>query len=232
MNGILETLTTIGIFLGGLLARVGVVLGVMLALVAAALVLLGVARVARAALLRAEGYRTAGGLRFRSGLLYAPGHTWIRPDANRLKVGLDDLAQKLFPWAVAVELPVRGQRVRAGQPVARISAGKQEAFVAAPVSGRVVAVNAAVAREPALMKSDGYGRGWLFAVEPEDRSWKKLPTGEAAGAWLRAEAHRLASFYEHQLGYAAADGGALLGPPSSMLGEEQWKALTRAFLGT
>jgi glycine cleavage system H lipoate-binding protein len=232
MNGILETLTTIGIFLGGILARVGVVLGVMLVLVAAALVLLGVARVARAALLRAEGYRAAGGLRFRSGLMYAPGHTWVRPDGNRLRVGLDDLAQKLFPWAVAVELPVRGQRVRAGQPVARISAGKQEAFVAAPISGTVVAVNAAVARDPALMKSDGYGRGWLFAVEAEDRSWRKLPTGEAARSWLRAEGDRLARFYEHQLGYAAADGGTLLGPPSSMLGEEQWKALTRAFLGT
>lgn len=232
MNGILETLTTIGIFLGGLLARVGVVLGVMLVLVAAALLLLGVARLARTALLWAQGYRAAGGLRFRAGLSYAPGHTWLRADGSRLRVGLDDLAQRLFPWAVAVELPVPGQRVKAGQPVARISAGKQEAFVAAPTSGTVVAVNAAVARDPALLKSDGYGRGWLFAVEPEESSWKKLLTGEAARSWLKAEADRLARFYEHQLGYAAADGGTLLGPPSSMLGEEQWKALTRAFLGT
>jgi hypothetical protein len=96
----------------------------------------------------------------------------------------------------------------------------------------VAAVNAAVVRDPALLKSDGYGRGWLFAVEPEESSWRKLLSGEAARSWLEAEADRLTRFYEHQLGYAAADGGTLLGHPASMLGDEQWKALTRAFLGT
>ena len=37
---------------------------------------------------------------------------------------------------------------------------------------------------------------------------------------------------EHQLGFAAADGGELLAPPPTLLGETQWKALTKAFLGT
>jgi glycine cleavage system H lipoate-binding protein len=232
MNGILETVTSIGIFLGGLLARVGVVVGLMLAFAAAALVLLGVARGARAALLWARGYSAVAGIRFRKGLAYAPGHTWVRAEGDRLRVGLDDLAQKLFPWTVAVELPARGRKVKAGEPVARISAGGKEASVAAPVSGTVVAVNAGVAGDPSLVKSDGYGRGWLFAIEPEGRDWKDLPSGQTARGWLRAEAERLARFYEHQLGYAAADGGTLIGPPSSMLGEEQWRALTRAFLGT
>ncbi|HSN89708.1 MAG TPA: glycine cleavage system protein H, partial [Anaeromyxobacteraceae bacterium] len=211
---------------------VGFVLGVMVALVVAALILLGGARLARMAVLWAQGYRTAGGLRYRAGLSYAPGHTWLRADGSRLRIGLDDLAQRLFPWTVAVELPARGQKVREGEPVARISAGGQEARVAAPVSGTIVAVNAAVARDPALVKSDGYGKGWLFAVEPDDRGWSKLPSGEAARGWLRGEGYRLTRFYEQQLGYAAADGGALLGPPSSLLGPEQWKALVRAFLGT
>lgn len=232
MNGILETLTAIGIFLGGLLARVGVVLGAMIAFAMLALLLLGVAQGARTALLWLQGYRAAGGLRYRAGLAYAPGHTWLRADGDRLRVGLDDLAQRLFPWTVAVELPAPGRKVKEGEPVARISAGGREARVAAPVSGTIVAVNAAVARDPALVKSDAYGRGWLFAVEPEDRAWRRLPSGEAARGWLRGEGDRLSRFYEQQLGYAAADGGTLMGPPSSMLGEEQWKALVRAFLGT
>jgi len=232
MGGILETLTAFGIFVGGLLARVGIVLGVMLAVAAVVLIAIGLARGVKAVALWARGYRVAGGLRYRDGLLYAPGHTWIRPDGPRLRVGLDDLAQRLFPWTVAVALPSRGQRVKKGEPVARVSAGGKEARVAAPVSGTVVAVNAAVAADPALVKSDGYGRGWLFVIEPDDRGWRRLPSGDAARGWLRAEADRLARFYENQLGYAAADGGTLLGPPAEMLGDEQWRALTRSFLGT
>ena len=64
----------------------------------------------------AQGYRAAGKLRFRSGLAYAPGHTWVRDEGSSLKVGLDDLAQKILPWTVAVELPSPGQVVKAGEP--------------------------------------------------------------------------------------------------------------------
>jgi len=232
MNAILETLVAIGIFFGGLISRLGIVLAVMVALLLPVLVFVGAARGLRAVRLWSRGYRSAGVLRFRSGLSYATGNTWVRPEGNRLRVGIDDLAQRLFPWAVAVELPPPGRRVKEGEPVAVISAGGREARVAAPVSGTVVAVNAVVAREPTLLKSDSYGRGWLFSVEPDDRTWRTLPSGEAARGWLRSEGQRLTRFYEEQLGIAATDGGELLGPPPSLLAETQWKALTRAFLCT
>lgn len=232
MSSILEAVTSVGIFLAGLAARVGIVVLVMLALLVPVAAFLGASRGFSTLWHWARGYRTAGGLRYRLGLWYSFGHTWLRPDGSRLRVGLDDLAQRLLPWAVAVELPAPGRKVKAGEPVARVSSGGQEALVAAPVSGTVVTVNPAVAGEPTLLKSDSYGRGWLFAVEPADESWRRLPTGEAARGWLRAESERLARFYEHQLGFAAADGGELTAPPPSLLGESQWKALTKAFLGT
>ena len=232
MNAILETLVAIGVFLAGLVSRVGIVLAVMAALLLPVLLLVGAARGLRAFRLWAKGYRSAGLLRFRSGLSYAPGHTWVRPEGSRLRVGIDDLAQRLFPWAVAVELPPPGRKVREGEPVAVVSAGGREARVAAPVSGTVVTVNAAVVRNPTLLKSDSYGRGWLFSVEPDDRSWRSLPAGEAARGWLRSEGQRLNGFYEQQLGIAATDGGELFGPPPALLGETEWKTLTKAFLST
>jgi glycine cleavage system H lipoate-binding protein len=232
MNAFLETLTAVGVFVGGLAARLGIVLAVMLALLVPVLLAAGAARGFQAVRLRAQGYRAAGSLRFRGGLLYAPTHTWIRPEGARLRVGLDDLAQRLLAWAVAVELPRPGQRVREGEAVAVISSGGREARIAAPVSGTIVAVNPEVAREPTLVKSENYGRGWIFLVEPDAGSWADLPGGEAARAWLQAEGERLSRFFEQNLGYAAADGGELVGPPPSLLGEPEWKALTKAFLGT
>jgi glycine cleavage system H protein len=232
METILEVLTSIGVFVVGIAVRVGVVLAVMLVLALPVVAVLGAARAVRTLRLWAQGYRSAGGVRFRTGLHYAPGHTWVRPEGDRLRVGLDDLAEKILPWAVAIDLPLAGQRVKAGEPVVRISAGGREARLAAPASGRVVALNASVSRQPALVKSDSYGRGWMYAIEPEDGSWRRLLTGEAARAWLGAEAERLARFYEERLGFATADGGELVGQPPALMGEEEWKELTREFLHT
>jgi glycine cleavage system H protein len=232
MTAIIDTLVAAGVFLAGMAARLGLVLAVMLVLLVPVVLLAGGVRALRSLELRLQGYRAAGRLRFRSGLLYAPGHTWVKPEGSRLRVGIDDLAQMLLPWAVAVDLPQAGRRVKEGEPVARVSCGAQEAWVASPVSGTVVALNESVVREPTRVKGECYGGGWLFAVEPDTSEWRSLAGGEAARAWLQAEGQRLGRFYEEHLGFAAADGGELVGPPPSLLGTAQWKALLQAFLRT
>jgi len=93
-------------------------------------------------------------------------------------------------------------------------------------------VNASVVRDPALVKRDGYRKGWLVAIAPADAAWEALPREQEAESFLRRESARWSRFLEERLGFAAADGGELIGPPPSLLGEPEWKALTRAFLGT
>jgi glycine cleavage system H lipoate-binding protein len=232
MTAFIDTLTTIGVFVAGLAARLGIVLVIALLLISPVLLALGAGRAFRAVKMWMEGYRSAGNLRYRGGLTYAPGHTWMKTDGRSLKVGLDDLAQRILPWTVAVSMPRTGQEVREGEPVATLSCGDREVQVAAPTSGRIVAVNAEVMREPTLAKSENYGNGWLFAIEPITPDWQKLPAGERARSWLRAEGERLERFYEEQLGMAAADGGELIAAPDTLLSDAQWKALTRSFLRT
>ena len=232
MTAFIDTLTTIGVFVAGLAARLGIVLVIALILLAPVLLALGAGRVLGAMRMWMQGYRSAGSLRFRGGLSYAPGHTWVKSEGGALKVGLDDLAQRILPWTVAVALPRTGRMVKEGEPVATLSCGDREVKVAAPASGRIVAVNQEVLREPTLAKSENYGSGWLFAIEPADVEWKTLPAGEQARSWLRAEGERLTRFYEDQLGLAAADGGELIGSPETLLTEGQWKILSRSFLRT
>jgi glycine cleavage system H protein len=232
MTATLDVLTAIGVFAAGLVTRLGIVLVVMAALMVPVLLVVGGAKAFGAIRLWLQGYRSAGGLKFRSGLQYAPGHTWVKEDGGSLKVGLDDLAQRILPWTVAVELPAPGQVVREGEPVATLSCGGRDVRVAAPVAGRVLAVNPDVLREPTLAKSENYGGGWLFAIVPDGQAWRSLPFGERARSWLRAEGERLEIFYETQLGMAAADGGELIGSPDTLLTDSQWKALTHSFLRT
>ena len=64
---------------------------------------------------------------------------------------------------------------------------------------------------------------------PRRATWSS-PAAEEAASWLRREAQRLEHFFEHELGLAAADGGALLASPMTSLSEDGWKRLTRTFL--
>jgi glycine cleavage system H lipoate-binding protein len=162
---------------------------------------------------------------------FAPGHTWVAPGRRgTLAVGLDEVAERILPSATALELPARGMEVHRGDPIAVVRAGRRAIRIGAPVDGTVVAVNRRVRRNPGLVKSDPYGRGWLFAVAPRDESWTKLPAGAEAAAWVAAERRRLSRFVEDELGLAAADGGELLAPAPALLGEEGWKRLLAAFL--
>ncbi len=232
MNAIVDTLTVVGVFLVGIVARLGIVLAIGLAILSPVLLFLGARRAFRGASLWMQGYRSAGKLRFRDGLRYAPGHTWMKAEGASFRVGIDDLAQSILPWTVSAELPAVGREVKEGEPVATLSCGEHQVRIAAPATGRIVSVNAAVLREPTLAKSACYGAGWLFAIAPADVAHEALPVGEAARSWLRAEGERLGHFLEAQLGMAAADGGELVGDPGAHLDDKQWKALAKSFLRT
>jgi glycine cleavage system H lipoate-binding protein len=216
----LDILQVLGSFLVGVVGRAGVFLVAALALAAPALVL---ALVWRAVAAR-RGHGVSGEIRL------APNHTWVAPRGRGIAVGVDEIAQRILPSATALELPRAGMEVHRGDPIAVVRAGKRAIRIGAPVDGRVVAVNRRVRRNPALVKEDPYGAGWLFLLEPRDDGWRSLPVGERARTWLAAERRRLALCVEERLGIAAADGGELLEPAPALLGEEGWNEVVAKFL--
>ena len=233
MEYLLATLTSLGVFLLGLLARFALLLLVLAVLaIPVFLVLVGI-RGYGVLRQRALGLTRVDGLFWRPGLYYAPGHTWVKLEGARaLRVGLDDLAQRLLSGVRAVELPRSGAEVQEGAVAAVITCGNKRAAIASPVDGTVTAANEVVGRDPSVIQRDPYARGWLFAVAPANSRYTRFCRGEPARSWLREEGARLAQFLERNLGLAAADGGEFLFPAPSLLSDEQWEALTRAFLKT
>jgi glycine cleavage system H protein len=232
MTTTLEVLQAAGVFLVGLAARAGLLLAVIGLLAFPFMALALALRAAEALRRRRVGLREVAGLQLHPGVHYARCHAWLAPGrGGALRVGLDDLALRLLPAVTGIKGTAPGQLVRRGEPLVTLHAGARTLIVPAPLSGKVVAVNAAVQRDPGLVKRDGYGRGWLVAVRPDDDGWAQLPTGDGAERFLAAESARWSRLIEEELGFAAADGGTLVAPSPTLVGEAGWRRMVEAFVG-
>ena len=225
-----ETLEKVGIVVVGALLRIGVFLAVIAALAIPLVAVAWVVNRVKDARRRALGLHDVNGVTVRPGVRYAPGHTWLLTRAGgAVEVGIDDLALRLLPAVTAVESVRTGTKVKRGEPIATLWGGGRQLPVRAPFDARIVGVNAAVVRDPSLVRSDGYGRGWLVALEPANEEWTSLPLDAEADGWMAQEARRWNQHIEKALGIAAADGGELISPAPWVIGEECWHALVSSF---
>ena len=106
-------------------------------------------------------------------LKYTTEHEWLRTPGEHegsVRVGITHFAQDALGDIVYVSLPAVGDTITAGDTCGELESTKSVSDVYAPVSGEVVAVNAALDATPELVNDDPYGGGWLFEVVPSDAS--------------------------------------------------------------
>ena len=226
----IEILQAVGAFMIGLAGRTALFLvGAVILVIPAAIIAVGINAV-RAR--RERSLARVGNVTYREGAYFAPNHTWLAPtSAGDVDVGIDEVAKKIIPSSTSVEVAAPGTSVRKGETVAVVYAGRHAVPISAPVDGKVTRVNGAIAGNPALVREESYGRGWLFTLAPADNGYLRFPAGYEAAGWLGEEKARLARFVERELGIAAADGGDLRAPLPSALGEKGWRKVVTSFLG-
>jgi len=105
-------------------------------------------------------------------LRYSKDHEWVAFDEDTAvaTVGITDYAQGELGDVVFVELPAEGADVTAHTACGTIEAVKAVAELFAPVSGTVVAVNAALEDSPETVNADPYGAGWMLRIQVADRA--------------------------------------------------------------
>lgn len=102
-------------------------------------------------------------------LKFQKSHEWVRIEGGgKATVGISDHAQGLLGDLVYVELPNVGDTVEAGNACAVVESVKAASDVYAPISGKVIEVNEALADKPETINEDAYGDGWLFVIEVAD----------------------------------------------------------------
>ena len=102
-------------------------------------------------------------------LQYTKEHEWLRREQDgSVTVGITDHAQAALGDLVYVELPDEGQELDVDGEMAVVESVKAASDVYAPIAGKVVAVNEALADDPEKINSDPYGDGWIVRLEPAD----------------------------------------------------------------
>lgn len=116
-----------------------------------------------------------------AGLRYAKSHEWVRLEGDVATIGITDHAQHELTDVVFVELPAVGRKVTAGEACAVVESVKTASDIYSPISGEIVAVNPAVADNPALVNTAPYADGFFFKL--------KVANPAEVGALLSPEAY-------------------------------------------
>ena len=110
-------------------------------------------------------------------LLYNDSHEWVRIKGAEAVIGITYHAQDQLGDVTYVELPAVGTQLAAGKAFGSIESVKAASDLYAPVSGRVIAVNEALADAPEIINQSPYEDGWMVRV-----SLSAEPTGLLSAA--------------------------------------------------
>ena len=113
---------------------------------------------------------------------YTQDHEWVRLEGGVATVGITDHAQNALGDVVFVDLPEVGRVVVANEPIAVVESVKAASDVYAPIAGKIVEVNAALADNPGTINAAPTTDGWFFRIEAADVAEVAALLDEAAYA--------------------------------------------------
>jgi glycine cleavage system H protein len=168
-------------------------------------------------------------------LRYHPGHTWIAHERRQQqRVGVDEFAAALVGKVDKIDAPRKGQWIRQGQKILTFHRGTEKVEVVSPTEGEVIEVNAELTKNPALLREDPYGRGWIVSVHVPDEEGitRNLVPINLVRSWMRDAVDRLYALQPQLAGAAAADGGRPADDILAGIPGVNWKEVTEEFFLT
>ena len=107
----------------------------------------------------------------RSDRRYTKDHEWAKEEGGSLRVGITSFAVDQLGDITLVNIDVKvGEELTAGRAFGTIESVKTLSDLFAPISGKVLRVNPDLETKPELVNDDCYGRAWMIAVVPSDKS--------------------------------------------------------------
>jgi glycine cleavage system H protein len=168
---------------------------------------------------------------------YSDHHCWVKAEGKGLprtaRIGLEPALAAALPGVRGVVPPLPGDTARQGDVHFWLVTDGGTFPLPAPLGGRLLGVNPALADEPQLVTSRPLDEGWLYemAIEDGDSGFATLLGAPEAAAAYGEDARRFRVELRRALHVgsgtvpALADGGAPLGELPQILGPERYFAL-------
>jgi glycine cleavage system H protein len=116
------------------------------------------------------------------GLRYTKDHEWAKEASGEVTVGITAFAVEQLGDITLVNIDAKpGDQVTAGKAFGTIESVKTLSDLFAPISGKLVKVNADLESKPELVNEDPYGKAWMVVIAAAD--------GKEVGALMDAKAY-------------------------------------------
>jgi glycine cleavage system H protein len=101
---------------------------------------------------------------------FSDSHEWFLPQGQEVTMGITQFAANELTDVTYVQMKPVGTAVKAGQTVGEVESVKTTSEIYAAVDGTITAVNEDAVKDPSLLNSDPFGRGWLVKLKVADAS--------------------------------------------------------------
>lgn len=110
-------------------------------------------------------------MNFPENLHYTKDHEWIKMDGEEnALIGITDFAQGELGDIVYVDVSTVGQELAEGELFGTVEAVKTVSDLFLPVAGTILEVNADLEKEPELVNTDPYGKGWMIKIKIKNKA--------------------------------------------------------------
>ena len=99
-------------------------------------------------------------------LKYTKDHEWVLiTEGDVALIGITDFAQSELGDIVYVDISSVGKNLKAEEIFGTVEAVKTVSDLFIPVDGKVLEVNAMLEKNPELVNSDPYNKGWMVKIK-------------------------------------------------------------------
>ena len=103
-------------------------------------------------------------------LKYTKDHEWVSVSGDIATIGITDFAQSELGDIVYVEIETEGETLGQEEVFGSVEAVKTVSDLFMPISGEIIEFNGDLDKDPELVNSDPYGKGWMIKVKMTNAS--------------------------------------------------------------
>ena len=107
-------------------------------------------------------------MNFPAELKYTKDHEWIRVEGDVAYIGITEFAQRELGDIVYIDINTVGRDVEQDAVFGTVEAVKTVSDLFMPVTGTITEINPALDKQPELVNSDPYGKGWMVKLTITD----------------------------------------------------------------